>query len=71
MGNAMVQLFEVLRYKPQGGGFDSQWVIDLILPVEVWPVFDSTSHRNEFKEYFLGGKDGRCVGMTTFMCRLS
>jgi len=28
-------------------------------------VVDSTSNRNEYQEYFLGGKDGRCVGLTT------
>ena len=26
---------------------------------------DSSSNRNEYQEYFLGGKGGRCVGMTT------
>jgi hypothetical protein len=26
---------------------------------------------NEYQEYFVGGKGGRCVGLTTFMCRLS
>jgi len=26
---------------------------------------DSASNRNEYQEYFLGGKGGRCVGQTT------
>jgi hypothetical protein len=26
---------------------------------------DSVSNRNEYQEYFLSGKDGRCVGLTT------
>jgi len=26
---------------------------------------DSASNRNEYQEYFLGGKDGRCVRLTT------
>jgi hypothetical protein len=26
---------------------------------------DSASNRNEYQEYFIGGKGGRCVGMTT------
>jgi len=26
--------------------------------------FDSASNRNEYQEYFLGGKGGRCVGLT-------
>ena len=25
------------------------------------------SGRNEYKEYFLRGKDGRCVGLTTLL----
>jgi len=29
------------------------------------PGVDSTSKRNEYQEYFLGGKGGRCLGMTT------
>jgi len=35
---------------------------------------DLASNRNEYQEYFLGGKGGRCVGLitlTTFMCQLS
>ena len=29
------------------------------------PGVDSASNINEYQEYFLGGKDGRCVGLTT------
>jgi len=29
------------------------------------PGFKSTSNRNEYQEYFLGDKGGRCVGLTT------
>jgi hypothetical protein len=29
------------------------------------PGVDSASNRNEHQEYFLGGKRGRCVGLTT------
>ena len=29
------------------------------------PGIDSASNRNEYREYFLGGKGGRCVGLTT------
>ena len=32
------------------------------------PEVDSASNRNEYQEYFLGGKGGRCVGLTT--CQL-
>jgi len=29
------------------------------------PGVDSASNRNEYQEYFLGGRGGRCVGLTT------
>jgi hypothetical protein len=29
------------------------------------PGVDSVSNRNEYQEYFLGGKGGRCVWLTT------
>jgi hypothetical protein len=29
------------------------------------PLFDSDSNRNEYQEYLLVGKGGRCVGLTT------
>jgi len=29
------------------------------------PEVDSASNRNEYQEYFLGGKGGLCVGLTT------
>jgi len=28
------------------------------------PRVDSASNRNEYQEYFLGGKGSRCVGLT-------
>ena len=34
----MAQLFEALRYKPEGRGFDSmEFFIDIILPAALWP----------------------------------
>ena len=30
------------------------------------PGVDSASNRNEYQEYFLGGKGGRCVRLTTY-----
>ena len=55
----MAHLVEALSYKPKGYGFDSQ----------LWPRYgpevDSASDRNENQEYFLGGKGGRCLGLTT------
>jgi len=29
------------------------------------PGVDSASNRNEYQEHFVGGKGGRCVGLTT------
>jgi hypothetical protein len=29
------------------------------------PAIDSASNRNEYQEYFLGGKGGQFVGLTT------
>ena len=49
------------------------FLTDLILPAFGSGV-DSASDRNEFQEYFLGGKGGRCVRLKTlrpFMCQWS
>ena len=42
-----------------------QFFIDIILPAHCGPGVDSASNRNEYQEYFLGCKGGRCVGLTT------
>ena len=39
-------------------------LLNVKLAVYKDPV-DSTSNRNEYQDYFLGCKGGRCVGMTT------
>ena len=49
MGHAVARLVEALRYKPEGRGIVSR----------------SASNRNEYQEYFLRGKGGRDVGLTT------
>jgi hypothetical protein len=69
MGHAVTQLVEALRYKPEGRGFDSRWChcnfsLTSFRP-HCGPGVDSVSNRNEYQEYFLGGKGGRCVGLTT------
>jgi len=70
MGNAVAQLVKALRYKPEGRGFNSRWchwnfsVTQSFRP-HYGPGVDSASNRNEYQEYFLGGKGGRCVGLTT------
>jgi hypothetical protein len=39
-----------------------EFFIDIFLSVALWPL---GRLRNENQEYFLGGKGGRCVGLTT------
>jgi len=39
--------------------------VDLILPGALVHWGDSASNRNWYQVYFLGGKDGRDVGLTT------
>jgi len=43
-----------------------EFSVDTILLAALWLWDDSVSNRNEYKEYFFGGKGGRCVGLTTF-----
>jgi len=64
------QLIEALIYKPEGRGFEFQichW--NFLLTSSFQPLYgpgvDSASNRNEYQAYFLGGKGGRCVGLTT------
>ena len=63
----MAQLVVALRYKPEGRGFDSRWNFSLTSSFR--PHYgsrvDSASNRNEYQEYFLVDKYGRCVELTT------
>jgi hypothetical protein len=57
----VVQLVELLRYKPEGLGFDSRlchWTISLtyFFRPHYGPEVDSASKRNEYQECFLGVK---------------
>ena len=54
-GHAVAQLVEVLRYKPEGRGFDSRWWHWNVFSYYA-PGVDSASNRNEYQEYFLGVK---------------
>jgi hypothetical protein len=40
-----------------------EFFIDIVHPAAIWVV--SASNRHEYQDYFLGGKGGRCVGLTT------
>ena len=59
-----------MRNKPEGRGFDSRWChwnfsLTKSFRLHYGPGVDSVSNRNEYQDYFLWGKSGRCVGLTT------
>ena len=66
----VTQLVEALCYRPEGRGFDSRWghwnlSLTQSFCQHYGPGVESASNRNEYQEYFLGGKDGWRVGLTT------
>ena len=68
-GHTVAQLVEALCYKPEGRGFYSQWChwnISLIYSFRLHYGHEVAlaSNRNEYQEYFLGGKGIQCVGLT-------
>jgi hypothetical protein len=65
----MAQLFEALRYKPEGRGFDPRWYhwnFSLTIPSDrtmtLWSIQLLT--KNEYQEYFLVAQGGWCVGLS-------
>jgi hypothetical protein len=67
---SFVRKEKALRCKPKGHGFDFRWCVwnfSLTKPFRPYcgTWVDSASNRNEYEKYFLGSKDGRCVGLTT------
>jgi hypothetical protein len=63
-------LVKALCYKPEGRGFDSRWCYWNFSSTSTFqphcgPRVDSASNRNEYQEYFMVGKGGRCLGLTT------
>jgi len=71
----MLQLFEALRCKLEGRGFDFRWdhlnfLIDIIFRSHCDPGVDSASNRNEYQGYFLRVKAlpvRKADNLTTFM----
>jgi hypothetical protein len=58
---------EAPRYKPESRGLGG--VIGIFIGIffrpHYGPGFDPASNRNEYQEYFLEDKGGRCLGLTT------
>ena len=67
----MAQLVQALRYKREGCGFDSQrcgWNFSSTYFRPYYgPGVDSASNSNEYQNYFLVGKGGRCVRLTNHL----
>jgi hypothetical protein len=67
---AVAQFVEALRYKPECRGFNCSWCHwNFSFTLSFWPHYasgvDSASNRNEYQEYFLSNKGGRCIWLTT------
>jgi hypothetical protein len=65
MGYAVAELFEARPTSRKVAGMIPDGVIGIFLLFNTsGPGVDSDSNRNEYQEYFLRGKGGRCVGLT-------
>jgi len=64
--HAVGQLLEALRCKPACRCFEF-WNFSMTSSFRphCGSEFTSVSDKNEYQEYFMGGKGGRCVGLTT------
>jgi len=65
----VVQFVKAPRYKLEGRGFISRWChwnfsLTHSFRPHYGPGVATASNRNEYQEYFVGGKGGRYVGLT-------
>ena len=63
-------MVKALRSRPAGRGFDFLWShlnfsVTQSFRSHYGPGVDSALNKNEYRVYFLGGKDSRCVRLTT------
>jgi len=65
IGHAVAQLVEALRYKPGGCGFDPRNISLTSFQPHYDTGVDSACNRNDYQEYFLEGKGGQCLGLTS------
>jgi len=71
LGDCGGTVVKVLCYKSEGRWFDPSWCRWIFIDIKFFqshygPGVDSASNRNEYQEYFLGVKSGRCVRLTTY-----
>jgi hypothetical protein len=71
MGDRGSTVVKVLCYKSEGRFSIPAGVIGFFIDIKSFrshygPGVDSSSNRNEYQEYFLGVKSGRCVRLTTY-----
>jgi hypothetical protein len=68
VGLAAVQLVEELSYRLEIHDFDSRWFHWNFSLTAFWPHsgpgVDSATNRSEYQEHFLGGRGGRCIGLS-------
>ena len=67
--HAVAQMCEALSYKPECHRFDFQWrhwdfSLNLFFRPHYGSGVDSACNWNDYLEYFLEGREGRCVGLT-------
>jgi hypothetical protein len=66
MGYTVAQLVEALRCKPDVRVFGSRWCHWQSFRSRYGSEVESTCNKNEYQEYFMRGKGGRCVVLTTW-----